>query len=198
MVKKILVVFCLLILVAGFAFTQNQKIPYVDIEEARAKIQALEEENQALKAEIEEKRTSNNDLEGQIEGWQKQINEIEFILVRVKEKGADLYEIYADIVDKTQKANAKEAIDKNRQLRDELEAKIEVLQKQIDDSNKSMDSNTKTININNSKISRNSDDINLLNASIEKTETQREVLTSYIENVNEINSEAEAFLGSSE
>ncbi len=198
MYKKILVVFCMLIVASGFAFSQDQKIPYVDIEEARAKIQVLEDANQKLAAEIDEKKQANNQLESDIEGWQKQINEIEFILVRVKEKGSDLYEIYADIVDKTQKANAKEAIDKNRQLREELENKIKVLAKRIEEAQKDMNSNTKTVNINNNKISRNADDINLLNASIEKTETQREVLTSYIENVNEINSEAEAFLGSTE
>ena len=198
MYKRILVVVCLLVLTVGVAFSQNQEIPYVDIEEAQAKIQTLEEANTKMKAEIEESRAANDELEGQIEGWQKQINEIEFILARVKEKGADLYEIYSDIVDKTQKVNAKEAIDKNRQLREQLEDKIKVLQKRIEDAQKDMTSNSKTVSINNNKISRNSDEINLLNASIEKTETQKEVLTSYIENVNQINTEAESFLGSSD
>lgn len=198
MKKKVGVAVVLLVLIAGICFSQNQNIPYVDIEEAQAKIEALEQENSTLKSEIDERKASNNELEGQIEDWQKQINEIGFILVRVKEKGADLYEIYSDIVDKTQKANAKEAIDKNRELRDQLENKIKELTVRIEEAQKQMDSNTKTVNINNNKLSRNADNINLLNASIEKTENQREVLTAYIENVNEINAEAESFLGSAE
>jgi chromosome segregation ATPase len=195
MYKRILAFVVILVVAAGAAFAQQTKIPYVDIEEARGKIQTLEDTNTKMKAEIDESRAANSELEDQIEEWQKQINEIDFILVRVKEKGSDLYEIYSDIVDKTQKANAHEAIEKNRDLRSQLEAKIKVLEKQIADAQKEMDSNSKTVGINNNKISRNADEINLLNASIEKTEAQKEVLTSYIDNVNEINSEAESFLG---
>lgn len=130
MYKRILAVVVVLIAAAGAVFAQQAKIPYVDIEEARAKIQVLEEANTKMKAEIDESRAVSSDLEDQIEERQKQ-----------------------------------------------------------------MDSNSKTVGINNNKISRNADEINLLNASIEKTEAQKEVLTSYIDNVNEINSEAESFLG---
>ena len=52
----------------------------------------------------------------------------------------------------------------------------------------------KQININANKVSRNVDRINMLNASIEKTKTQTQVLNTYIDSVEEINSEAEAVL----
>lgn len=191
--KMVVLVAVLLAFAAAGAFAQ-QKIPYVDVEAAQAQAQKLAEENDALTQESEKLKQDSQALEDQIAEWQKQINEIDFILERVKEKGADLYEIYADIVDKATKAKAKEAIDKNRDLRTQLETKRASVNAQIADARKKIEANTKVVSVNNNKVSRNTDTINMLNASIEKTNNQTKVLNTYVDTVNDINSQAEAVL----
>ncbi len=196
MLKKIalLSIFFLVIGIAlGFSQSQ-QNIPYVDIPSAEAEIAALEQANSDMETQNQQMQQEITTLEGEIEKLQKRINEIDFILERVKAKGADLYEIYSDIVDKDTKSKAKATIDKNRELRTELEAKKKENQAIIDGNMKKIASNKKQITINTNKISRNKDRANLLSASIEKTKTQTQVLASYIDSVDEINSEAEAVL----
>jgi chromosome segregation ATPase len=184
-----------LILIITFPLlSEEQKIPYVDIEEAQAKIEKLENANEQMRQESETLQQENSEIETDMEQWQTQINEINFILDRVKQKAADLYEIKSDIVDKDLKKKATDAIERNRNLRDELEDKKESLQKKIKNAEEEMEDNKKQININNRKIARNIDTVNLLNASIEKTRTQQEMVDSYISTVKDINSEAAQFL----
>lgn len=175
----------------------EEKIPYVDIEEAQSQIDGLTAANEQMNQQTSELNGDNKKLESDIEEWQKQINEIELVLERVRQKGSDLYEIYSDIVDKPTKEKANEAISRNRELRNQLEDKKEVLEKQIEESQKQKEANNKQMGINTTKIARNTDTINLLAASIEKTKTQTEVLNSYIDTVNIINEEAAKFLSSS-
>ena len=196
MLKKmaLLSIFFLVIGIA-FGFSQaQQNIPYVDIPSAEAEIAVLEQENSGMETQSQQSQQEINSLENEIEQLQKRINEIDFILDRVKAKGSDLYEIYSDIVDKDTKNKAKATIDKNRELRTELEAKKKENQAVIDGNMKKIAASKKQITINTNKISRNKDRANLLSASIEKTRTQTQVLASYIESVDEINAEAEAVL----
>ena len=196
MLKKIALLLILFLLIGtAFGFSQSrQNIPYVDIPSAEAEIAALEQENSGMETQSQQSQQEINSLENEIEQLRKRINEIDFILERVKAKGSDLYEIYSDIVDKDTKAKAKATIDKNRELRTELEAKKKAIQAIINANMKKIESSKKQITINANKISRNKDRTNLLSASIEKTRTQTQVLSSYIESVDEINAEAEAVL----
>jgi chromosome segregation ATPase len=194
------VCFLLFILIIGttVVFSEEQKIPYVDIKEAQNQIEKLQAANEELSAQSEELREQNTELESTIEDNQTQINEIDLILEKVKQKGADLYSIYNDIVDKEQKQRAQEAIQRNRDLRNEMERKQDTLKKNLDSARKQMEENKTQIDINNRKTARNIDTINLLNASIEKTRTQTQVLNSYIDTVNQINDEAAKFLGTTD
>jgi len=193
--KLFITIIVLLTMGAGFAFSQsNQNIPYVDIPKAEAEIEELTKANKEMQTQNKELQAEIVTEEDLIEDTQKTINEIEFILERVKAKGSDLYEIYSDIVDAETKVKAKETIDKNRDLRNQLESKKKENQAVIEESQKIIESNKKQININSNKISRNIDRVNMLNASIEKTRTQTQVLNSYIDSVDEINKEAEAVL----
>ena len=197
--RKVLLAAVVLFFIISLPFVfSEEKIPYVDIEEAQSQIDELTAENEQMDGQTTELQSENEQLESDIEEWQKQINEIELVLERVRQKGADLYEIYSDIVDKPTKEKANEAISRNRDLRNQLEDKKEVLAKQIEEAQKQKESNNKQVGINNKKIARNTDTINLLTASIEKTRTQTEVLNSYIDTVNDINEEAAKFLSSTE
>ena len=197
--RKVLLAAVVLFFIISLPFVfSEEKIPYVDIEEAQSQIDELTAENEQMDGQTTELQSENEQLESDIEEWQKQINEIELVLERVRQKGADLYEIYSDIVDKPTKEKANEAISRNRDLRNQLEDKKEVLDKQIEEAQKQKESNNKQVGINNKKIARNTDTINLLTASIEKTRTQTEVLNSYIDTVNDINEEAAKFLSSTE
>lgn len=189
-------VFLIAILLAFIALgaMAQQKIPFVDVEAAQKQADQLQEENSTLTADADKLKKENLDFESQIGEWQKQVNEIDFILTRVKEKGADLYAIYADIVDKPTKVKAKEAIDKNRELRTQLEAKKNTVNGQMLSARKKIDTNNKNINVANTKISKNTDTINMLNASVEKTNNQTQQLNTYVDTVNDINSQAEAVL----
>ena len=198
--QKKAVCFLLIFLIIGttVVFSEEQKIPYVDIKEAQNQIERLQAENEELSAQSEELREQNIELESTIEENQTQINEIDLILEKVKQKGADLYSIYNDIVDKEQKQRAQEAIQRNRDLRNEMERKQDTLKKNLDSARKQMEENKTQIDINNRKTARHIDTINLLNASIEKTRTQTQVLNSYIDTVNQINDEAAGFLGTTD
>lgn len=196
--RNVFLVASVLFLIVSLPFVySNEKIPYVDIEEAQSQIDELTAANEQMEKQTGELQNESKQLESDIEERQKQINEIEMVLERVRQKGADLYEIYSDIVDKPTKEKANEAISRNRELRNQLEDKKEALGKQIEEAQKQKESNNKQIGINNKKIARNADTINLLTASIEKTRTQTEVLNSYIDTVNVINEEAAKFLSAS-
>jgi chromosome segregation ATPase len=197
--QKTIACFLLFFAIIGlpFLFSQDQKIPYVDINEAQSNIEELQSLNESLEAESEELRRENIELNESTEQFQKQINEIELILEKVRQKGADLYNIYNDIVDKEQKQRAQDAMQRNRDLRKEMERKKDELQKQLESSRKELEENKEQIDINNRKIARHIDTINLLNASIEKTRNQTQVLNSYINTVSDINDEATKFLDTS-
>lgn len=198
MKKKMLMVITVFFLIGIAAVVAEQKIPYVDIPTAQAKVEELTQENQTMAAEAEEMQQETKELQQEIENWKKDISEMELILDKVVQKGKELYEVYGNIVDAETKEKAHNAIETNKDLRSKLEKRIKAAQINIQKAQKTIDNNEKNTNINNNKISRNKDRINLLNASIEKTQNQTQVLSTLIDNINETQNEAASFLESTE
>ncbi|RKX78581.1 MAG: hypothetical protein DRP87_05870 [Spirochaetes bacterium] len=194
MPKKVIFPFFLFLITAVVVGFAQEKIPYVDIPTATSQVEKLKQENEQLQQEINRYLEENKTIEDNIEEWQKSLNTIEFILDRVKKKSAELFAIYNDIVDEQTRQKANETIQRNKDLKAKLEARQKELIAQIEKAEKQRQENVKKIEINQNKIQRNTDTVNLLNAAIEKTRNQTQVLSSYIDSVNEMLNEAEAVL----
>lgn len=173
----------------------SELIPYVDIEKATAQVQALTRENETLKQEMADLEDRNLKLESAIENWNRDAANLNLVLERVKLKSADLAEIYKVIVDVKTKERAQAIIERNRQLKQQLDTRKADLARAVSEAQLILTSNVKLIGIKNSKISRNKDEINLLNASIEKSKLQIEVLNVYIDEVESFLDESETILG---
>lgn len=196
MVKKMVFLLLFLALVGiSILFSQEQKIQYVDIKKAQEQIEQLQSENDSMAGQNGELEAQNTELESSIEQLQTETNEIGIILARIRQKGTELHEIYNDIVDQEQKQRAQEAIQRNRDLRNQLEDKKEEQLKQLQDSREQVEENRQRIDINNRKTERNINTINFLNAAIESTKAQTARLNAYIDTVNSINNEAAKYLG---
>jgi chromosome segregation ATPase len=193
MIKRTGVFVCLLIVSAAMVSAAN--IPYVDVEKAQADIEELQAENEEMSQEIQEMTSENESLQTDIESWQKAVNELDFILDKVRKKSSELATIYSTIVDAATKDRAKETISRNKTLKADLDSKKRELTKAIEDAEKTIEKNSKTVSVNTSKIQRNKDEINMLTASIEKSKNQIEVLGIYIDEVDTVLNEAESVLG---
>jgi chromosome segregation ATPase len=193
--KKFLLVAALFVVAAAAGFAQEQQIPYVDVEKANQSIEAMKAENQKLAAETERLTKENAELEGKIDKSQQLIRKIDPILASVISKSKELYTVNSTIVDANMKAKAAEAIQKNRELRTDLENRRAAAEKSIAEDYKKIDSNRTNIVINTTRTGKNNDNIVILEASISKTKNQLEVMEKYIANVNEFLNKAKQDIG---
>lgn len=184
-----------LVVVGGLLHAQQSQtatnIPFVDLEQARTRVAALQQEVDNLTRENENLSKQNADLRAEIVRNQQQISEIGPILENVRAKGAELFSIIPTIRDQNLRRQAQESLDRNRELERRLEARRQELNRLIQQQQGQITANERQISVNNARIQRNKDEIVILNAAIAKTENQQRQLNAYIQGV-------EAFLSDSE
>ncbi len=169
----------------------QQNIPFVDLEQAKSRVAALQQEVDTLEKENDDLAKKNADLRADIVKNQQQLSEIAPIIENVKAKGAELFSIIPTIRDQNLRRQAQESLDRNRELERRLEARRQDLNRANQQNQNQINQNDRQISVNNAKIQRNKDEIVILNAAISKTENQQRRLNSYIEDV-------EKFLNTSE
>ncbi|GEM_PF-5289425 len=190
-------VWMMAVLVSGGLFAQagNQNIPYVDLEQARTQVTALQQEVDTLTTENETLSKQTADLRADIVKNQQQISEIGPIQDNVKAKGAELFSIIPTISDRNLRKSAQESLERNRELERRLETRRQELVQKAQESQRLITANDRQVSVNNSKIQRNKDQIVILNAAISKTENQQRQLNSYMESVDSFLSNSEKVLG---
>jgi len=190
--KKALIL--LILLLTATVYSQQaaqQNIPFVDLEQARSRVAALQQENDTLTKQNEELNKQNADLRAEIIRNQQQLSELAPIIENVKAKGVELFAIIPTIRDQNLRRQAQESLDRNRELERRLEARRQELNRQNVANQNSINQNDRQISVNNARIQRNKDEVVILNAAISKTENQQRQLNAYIQDV-------ENFLNTSE
>ncbi len=192
--KKTTAIFIALICFVSFSAFAEIEVPYVDIEDAQAKIKTLEDENTKLQSENEKLNQEISDMEGIITEEQKRVNQISLVIAKVQDQSGQLYESYPKIQDAATKKKAQDIIGKNNELKAKLEAQQKKSLGLVNQNTQKIASNRKKVEINTEIRSRNRDTINILNAAIEKTNTQNQTITEYINSVEDLVSEGESLI----
>lgn len=188
------------ILGLGLAFASyaqqatQQNIPFVDLDQARSRVAALQQEVDNLTKENDDLAKKNADLRADIVKNQQQLSEIAPIIENVKAKGAELFSIIPTIRDQNSRRQAQDALDRNRELERRLEARRQELTRSNQQNQNQINQNDRQISVNNARIQRNKDEIVILNAAISKTENQQRQLKSYIDDVEKFLSTSERVL----
>lgn len=191
--RNIFLIGILSLVVPVFAQQQGtqQNIPFVDLEQARSRVAALQQEVDTLTKANEDLAKANAELRSDIVRNQQQLSEIAPIIENVKAKGAELFSIIPTIRDANLRRQAQESLDRNRELERRLEARRQELNRKNQENQNQINQNDRQISVNNARIQRNKDEIVILNAAISKTENQQRQLNAYMQDV-------EAFLNNSE
>eukprot|EP00831_Metopus_contortus_P035867 TRINITY_DN28503_c0_g1_i3.p1 TRINITY_DN28503_c0_g1~~TRINITY_DN28503_c0_g1_i3.p1 ORF type:complete len:161 (+),score=44.03 TRINITY_DN28503_c0_g1_i3:54-536(+) len=114
--KKTTAIFIALICFVSFSAFAEIEVPYVDIEDAQAKIKTLEDENTKLQAENDKLNQEISEMEGIITEEQKRVNQISLVIAKVQDQSGQLYESYPKIQDAETKKKAQDIIGKNLSL----------------------------------------------------------------------------------
>ena len=193
MSKKIAVFAVVLVLITLFnAYTVE--IPYVDVQIATTRVNDLEARIATLNADLQKRTDENIQLEIEYDRLTAYVSELRPILEKVQKKAADLNVVYSKIVDKATRAQAKEAVDRNTDLINRIRAEMKQANLDIQKLQNQISLNKTQMEINENRIRKNADDLWLLNASIEKTNNQTELITDYIGEISSFLNEAETVI----
>lgn len=188
-------IFALMGLLAMGAMAQTRSLAYVDIPSAQARVDSLTEEIATLEQEISTLQQEVTDLRNSIAQNRNQVNEIEPILINVQFQSRELYDVMSEITDATMRDNAKNNIDRTKELEGRLEAKVRDLERANAVSERTIENNLKKIDRNEATIAKNNDEITILNASIEKTKIQQDRLAKIMEDIESSLANAETAIG---
>lgn len=191
-------VLCVMILgvtaVVGLSAQSNSGLPYVDIDEATAEIDARETNTAERQQQSADFETRNEELLADILAGQEELLEIDPILARVNAELTELYEVNRTIVDATMRTRSQEAIGRARTIKVSLERQVRSINEEIAAAREEIDDNREQIRINNRRIKENDERIFFLEAAIAQTQAQQARLDAFITNIDSILSDAEQYI----
>jgi chromosome segregation ATPase len=182
-------------LLAMGAMAQTRSLAYVDIPSAQARVDSLTTENQTLADNISESENLISQERNSIAQNRSQVNEIEPILANVQIQSRELYDVMSEISDAAMRENAKNNIDRTKDLQNRLETKVRELERANAVSERTIENELKKIDRAEATIAKNNDEITILKASIEKTEIQQKRLTDLMTKIESSLTQAETAIG---
>ena len=173
-----------------FSYSQQ----YVDITTAKKKVEALQKANSDLTTKADTLRKEISDLREKNKNNEKQIGEISSMLNTVGVKSSALYYYSKEISDEVTKSSALNAYNKNKESQKKLESKRDALNLEIRENKRLID--VKDVELSDAlyKIETNTLEIRKLEASINKTSGQNDLVNSYIKDVDSYSSQVEALI----
>lgn len=192
MKAKIIVALVILMVFTSALFAYE--VPLVDIKTAQEEVDKKTKENEEMSKKVEELKARNTELESKIEDAEKKVSELSPVLERARRKGQDLYKVFATVKDDEVRSSTKETIDKNNELKQNLQKLRSQLSENIEKYSDEREENIRQIEVLNARMSRNEDAITLLQASIDKTSKQKKELESYVQDVEKYLQESQTLL----
>ena len=189
----ILTVLCLLV-AAVPVFSQTAEPHYVVLDEARAEIGRLEQDNRVMSQVNETLARENTSLENQISGSREFIVRIEQMIDRIISAKGPIYTALQTVNDPETKRELQDKMNDLRESEYQLEKTKRQEYESISRANDLMESNRRMIAVNNVRTNSNEQRIVFLTACVDYTMNENRDLGSLLDNADQVRREVEALL----
>ena len=187
------VILCLLAAAAPI-FGQTAEPRYVDIDEARAEISRLQQDNQAMSQVNDTLASENSELDSQISGSREFIVQIEQMIDRIISAKGPIYTALQNVVESDTRSELQGKMEELRESEYQLQKTKRQEYETINQANDLVETNRRMIAVNNVRSNTNEQRIVFLDACIAYTLNENRDLDSLVNEVDQVNRDVELLL----